>query len=353
MPFTQFEQYRYIRKRWMGICLMAILSVASCLQTPNENADPLLLSIAQKKKAFPALQSFDNDEILLGRQLFFDKSLSANGTKSCASCHHPALSFTDGYRKTLGIKADIAMRNTPSLLNMKDNHFFNWADSSLHSIEQQMEGPLFGQHPVEMGMHFQDEATQQKSIKAIAVFIRFIVSYQSAYDLHLQTKTAMDSLAMQGKQLFFSDALKCAQCHGGENFNQPLEEADQFANIGLYNFANAKSIIDSGLAFVTHHANDVGKMRIPSLRNVALTAPYMHDGSVATLKEVITHYARGGRKLDYGEIQGDGLLQKNKNTKIAGFKITEQETNTLIRFLETLTDTSILHDPLYAFPDQK
>jgi cytochrome c peroxidase len=319
----------------------------------NKTDDPVLQSIAKKKKAFLELASFDNDAILLGRQLFFDKSLSANGTKSCASCHNPQLSFTDGYRKTLGIKADIALRNTPSLLNMKDNHFFNWADSSLHSIAQQMEGPLFGQHPVEMGMHFQNEAAKQKSIKAIAAFVQFIVSNRSTYDLHLQTKKPMDSLAMQGKQLFFSEPLKCGQCHGGENFNHPMNEADRFANIGLYNFAQAKTTIDSGLAFVSHNANDVGKMRIPSLRNVALTAPYMHDGSIATLKEVITHYARGGRKLDYGEVQADGALQKNKHTKIAGFHITEQETNALIRFLETLTDSSILHDPLYAFPAEK
>ncbi len=340
-------------KLTIGISLVWLILAASCSIAQNEKADALLESIDAKKKAFPELASFDNAEILLGKQLFFDKSLSANGTKSCASCHNPQLSFTDGYRKTLGIKADIALRNTPSLLNMKDNHFFNWADSSLHSVVQQMEGPLFGQHPVEMGMRFQNEVDKQKSIKAIAAFVQFIVSNRSTYDLHLQTKKPMDSLAMQGKQLFFSNALKCGQCHAGENFNSPLVEADRFANIGLYNFAPAKSAIDSGLAFVTHNANDVGKVRIPSLRNVALTAPYMHDGSAATLKEVIAHYARGGRQLDYGEIPGDGALQKNKHAKITGFHINAQETNALIRFLETLTDTSILQDPLYAFPPAK
>ena len=146
------------------------------------------------------------------------------------------------------------------------------------------------------------------------------------------------------------------KCHSGNDFDEPeFTRMNHYQNIGLYNIGKDSLYAndDNGLQNVSKDKDDIGKFKIPSLRNIAITAPYFHDGSAANLNEVIEHYARGGRLLKQGKFAGDGELHPNKNQFIEGFKITNKEKLQLISFLKTLTDTSYLLNPFYQNPFTK
>jgi cytochrome c peroxidase len=301
-------------------------------------------------------------DIEFGKLLFFDTDLSLNQNKSCASCHDPELYFTDGYRKTIGAFADVQSRNTPSIINSVDFKTLNWACPNITDFIQQMQTPLFSKVHVEMGMSSSNE-TQAKKIlakekykkylrgkelnwntitKAIAAFEKTVVSRNSKYDLFVQSKDSsiFTKEEMLGMQLFFSDKTKCGGCHGGIDFNTPKDTAHYFSNTGLYAYEKI-NMADSGLANITKKPEDIGKFRIASLRNVAKTEPYYHDGSGASLGEVIDNYSKGGRVFASGSLQGNGVATKNKNKLLQGFVITEEEKRCLLLFLQTLTDTTV------------
>ncbi len=294
-------------------------------------------------------QSFER----LGELLFFDKDLSINKSKSCANCHNPSLFFTDGYRRAIGTYGDVMARNTPSIINSASLKSFNWADPNIFTYQQQMITPLFSFIHFEMGMQKGNEEDAKKIlnkkmyqpfiknnkkiwatiINAIASYQQLLISSNSKYDLFIQGKIKFDKEELLGKELFFSNSLNCSQCHGGNNFNEPANNIPRFINTGIYE-DNKILYGDSGLANITKKQEDIGKFRIPSLRNVAATAPYYHDGSGATLKEVIENYAQGGSV--------NNTKNKNKHELIKGFKISENEKKCLIKFLNTLTDSSII-----------
>ena len=316
-----------------------------------------------------------------GHTLIFDTRLSATGTKSCAGCHNPQFAFTDGYKRTLGVFADISNRNTPGLLNMGSNQFLNWADT-IHSLEQQMERPLFDQHMPEMGLK-KDDPSVLNSLKAdelyleiftrlfpgqpdpvnwinikkcIASFVLSLNSRKAPYDLYkLGDTLAVNEISLKGETLFFSEKLKCSHCHVppdfGANPDWPLEK--QFANIGLYNLAGGSyANQDNGLYQITRNENDIGRFRIPSLRNLSFTAPYFHDGSAETLEDALSVFESGGRKILKGEWKGDGRKNVHKNNLISGYSITDEERLQLVHFLQSLDDSSILTNPLFRDPFQ-
>ena len=171
--------------------------------------------------------------------------------------------------------------------------------------------------------------------------------------------TAISETAKRGERIFFSDKRgSCAQCHGGWNFSGSLRFAGDtsaraaFFNTGLYNVAGRYSYPqpNTGLYRVSGRLADVGKFRPPTLRNIAVTAPYMHDGSISTLEDVIDHYAAGGRTITDGPFAGVGRDNRNKSPHVHGFAITSSERRDLIAFLETLTDTAFLHNPALSNP---
>jgi cytochrome c peroxidase len=320
----------------------------------------------------------------LGRYLFFDRRLSINNTRSCGTCHNPAFAFTDGYKRSLGAFADMHQRNTQPVFNLSYFKYLTSADSSIHLAEQQMSNPLFNQHPVEMGLTGNEAAilkrleqdslytklfansfpgkknhiTVQNIITAISSFIYTIVSDQSAYDAYLKgDTTALSSTEKRGMQLFFSKELKCAACHGGFNFSTPLVRNIKgdtvfFFNTGLYNTDTKGSYpaYDPGLYQHTKQPGDMGAFRVPTLRNLAFTAPYLHDGSAETLEEVISIYENGGRNLTEGEYKGNGRKNIYKHSLITGFKLNSQQRKELIGFLLSLSDSSVLTNPAYANP---
>jgi cytochrome c peroxidase len=196
--------------------------------------------------------------------------------------------------------------------------------------------------------------------KALACFERSIISARSPYDRYHYDRddAAVSEAAKRGEVLFFSQPLSCFRCHGGFNFSgataseaRPSAPAD-FHNTGLYNLPGPQSYPSPNLGIFefTKDARDVGKFKAPSLRNIAVTGPYMHDGSIATLEGVLDHYAAGGRTIESGPYAGIGRDNPNKDALIGGFTLTTQNRSDLIAFLESLTDEAVLHDPRFANP---
>jgi cytochrome c peroxidase len=245
--------------------------------------------------------------------------------------------------------------------------------------------PLLGDRPVEMGLGghedrlvtllrseerysellreaFPSDAEPHSllnTVRALAAFVRTIISYDSPYDRYLAgDATAISEAASRGMDLFFSERLECFHCHGGFNFTDSTTHANTnidrvgYHNTGLYNLDGdgAYPADNTGLYDMTGVRRDMGRFKAPSLRNVALTAPYMHDGSVATLENVLAHYERGGRLIEEGADAGDGRLSPFKSEFVTGFELSEQERSDVIVFLNALTDQSVLTDSRFANP---
>ncbi len=320
--------------------------------------------------------------VTTGRYLFYDRRLSLNNTKACGSCHAQQFSFTDGYTRSIGALGDLHQRNTKPLINLQAFGYYTASDSTIKYLEQQMAGPMFNTHPVEMGIKgneaiilkrleadtmyqrlFAQSFTGQPQPftitniqKAIAAFEKTITAFNSPYDNFLHGDTAaLTPLQQQGRALFFSTALKCGQCHGGNNFsapdiNLPNGSINFYHNTGLYNNNNSYPAADMGLYITTGNKTDNGKFKVPGLRNIAFTAPYYHDGSALTLDDVINNYQRGGRKITTGINKGDGKTNLYKSQLITGFTLTLQQRTALINFLYALSDSSVLTNPAYANP---
>jgi cytochrome c peroxidase len=334
----------------------------------------------------PADNPITNAKVRLGRRLFYDTRLSGNGTFSCASCHQQARAFSDGRARAVGSTGQAHARSAMSLTNVAYNASYGWADGRVRTLEGQMAVPMFNEHPIEMGLKghegqivarfagdpadaalfresfpgVADPVSLDTIVKAIASFERTLVSAGSPFDRYLyrDERDALAPDAVRGMQLFFSDRLRCAQCHSGFNLSGPTRHAGDdrgparhgrpqsdvagptFHNTGLYNVdgRGAYPAIDRGVFDVTHRPMDMGKFRAPTLRNVAVTAPYMHDGSVATLEAAIAHYASGG------------LASPFKSPRIRRFTMSAEETKDLVAFLTSLTDRDFLTNPELAKP---
>ncbi|WP_434339640.1 MbnH family di-heme enzyme [Motilimonas cestriensis] len=316
----------------------------------------------------------------LGRHLFYDKRLSGNQTQSCESCHQQALAFTDGKQRPLGSTGELLHRNSQSLTNIAYNATYTWANPILKEIESQLVIPLFGEFPVELGINdgnkdeilsrFRDDPLYQKLfneafpdqqdpvtlpniIKSLGVFNRALISKDSDFD-----NGTMSNAAIRGQTLFNSEKMECFHCHNGFNFtdstlhNDSVFVSKPFFNTGLYNLDEEGSYpnIDNGLFQVTNNVSDKGKFRPPTLRNIAFTTPYMHDGSINTLEQVLEFYAAGGRNIESEEHVGDGRLNPNKSEFVKGFTMSEQEKSDLLAFLHALSDEAFLTNPRYANP---
>jgi cytochrome c peroxidase len=321
----------------------------------------------------------------LGRHLFYDPRLSGNGTQSCSTCHLQEKAFTDGRVVPTGSTGQVHERNAMSLTNVAYNPNQTWASSVLVHLEQQALVPMFGDNPIELGIpgneevvlaRFRNDARYQELfaaafpdepepftfeniVAAISAFERRLISGRSALDRYRQGDlSAMSESARRGEELFFSEVLECHHCHGGFNFTIAVDHARMsepsiaFFNTGLYNVGGtgAYPAYDQGLYDVTEDLADRGRFRPPTLRNIALTAPYMHDGSMATLDEVIRFYERGGRLIESGPFSGDGKLNPYKSPFVNGFTLTDQERADLLAFLESLTDEEFVTDPTLADP---
>jgi cytochrome c peroxidase len=320
------------------------------------------------KPRIPADNPITAEKVELGRYLFYDTRMSVNGKSSCASCHKQDLAFTDGLALAVGATGELHPRGAMSLVNVAYSAVLTWSNPSITTLEQQALVPMFGEHPVELGLRAgdgflpmlasdpkyrelfmrafpadRDHFTIVNVTKAIASFERSIVSARSPYDRYHYggEDNAVSDSAKRGEILFFSQQLSCFRCHGGFNFSgNTVSEKHavselEFHNNGVYAVFSAPN---SGIFEFTKDPKDAGKFKAPTLRNIAVTAPYMHDGSIPTLNAVLSHYAAGGHK------------NANKDPLIAGFTLSAQDRGDLLEFLKSLTDEALLHDRRFANP---
>lgn len=336
-------------------------------------------------------------KVELGRHLFYEKRLSITGEMACATCHIQAHAFSDRRSVSVGATGETHPRNAMGLTNVAYSSVLTWANPGQTQLEVQLLVPLFGDHPVEMGMGghetelldrlrqddrypalFQaafpsvsqenssvppDPITLRNLAKAIAAFERSLVSFNSPYDRYRygNDPTAIPAAAKRGETLFNSERLECFHCHGGLNFSDSIDHERlatpeiAFHNTGLYNIdgQGAYPPNNTGVHELSHKPQDMGHFKAPSLRNIALTAPYMHDGSIATLSEAIAHYAAGGRSLTSGPYPGIGHQNPLKSGFIQGFTLSNREKQDLLDFLNSLTDPTIVNNPNFSDPNQE
>ena len=331
----------------------------------------------------PADNPMSEERFELGRRLFYDTRLSGNGAESCASCHLQKLAFTDGRKFGVGATGEETARNAPSIANVAWRATLTWANPALATLERQMLVPLFGEAPIEMGVNddnkgevlgrFSSDESYLREfasafpgeaqpidfgniVKAIAVFERGVVSVSSRYDRYLEGKAALTPQEVRGKDLFFGEKAECHHCHGSVNFDDQFYHAKTreietpFHNTGLYNLGadGAYPEPNRGVFELSQKPDDMGAFRAPSLRNIAVTGPYMHDGSVATLEEVIDIYAAAGRNIASGPYKGDGRRNPHKSELIVPIDLSPQEKADLVAFLKTLTDEEFLRSERFA-----
>jgi len=373
--------------------LLAALVLAGCGSDPVPPSPPANtetwdwgLPPGYPKPKVPADNPMTVAKVELGRRLFYDTRLSGNGTQSCASCHAQEKAFTDGLANAVGSTGQAHPRGSMAIVNVAYLSSLTWGNPILGSLEEQALLPMFGENPVELGLAgkeaellarlsdfpqyhdmfadaFPGDAEPiilDNIVKAIAAFERSVVSYRSPYDRYTYEgdPSALSEAALRGKELFFSERLECFHCHGGFNFSDSVTHAGStftetmFHNTGLYNLGGTGAYPEgnAGIYEITHLASDMGRFRAPTLRNIALTAPYMHDGSIATLSEVLDHYAAGGRTIEAGPHAGVGSENPFKSELINGFTLTEAEKADVIAFLEALTDEALLGDARFSDP---
>jgi cytochrome c peroxidase len=352
--------------------------VRGLLRLPEHFAEP----------AIPDYNPLTAEKIALGRRLFYDTRLSGNRTQSCASCHQQRLAFSDGLAVPLGSTGQALLRNSQGLANVAYFSTLTWGNNALLTIEDQILVPLLSDSPIELGIvdgiraevlarfdadetyrelfaaAFPDDtsgATINKIRFALASFSRTLISGNSPYDRYYRgDQSALTAQQIRGLKLFNSERMECFHCHTGINLSTSYHDAGTtpgtitypFFNNGLYNVGGDGSYPEGnqGLYELTHDPKDRGRFRPQGLRNVAVTAPYMHDGSIATLREVIQHYARGGRAVPAGPYAGDGSQSPLKSGLVRGFTLTEEETDDVLAFLESLTDSTFLTDPRFSDP---
>ncbi|HEX9161762.1 MAG TPA: cytochrome c peroxidase [Thermoanaerobaculia bacterium] len=275
----------------------------------------------------------------LGRRLFYDRRLSANGKQSCSDCHQQRFAFSDGRARAAGSTGQQHPHNAMTLTNAGYNLSYTWTDTRVTTLEQQALVPMFNEHPIELGVKghekeivarlradpayesmFRDAFPRERNAidiahvaRALAAFERALISGHSAYDrlVYGGEQNALSPAEWRGMQLFFSAHAGCSSCHQGFNFSGEVRYAGKKPD--------RPHLVSNGVT--------PGAFRVPTLRNIALTAPYMHDGSIATLAEVIDRYSEA-RKL----------------------ALTNGEKSDLLAFLESLTDYEFIADTRFAAP---
>lgn len=328
----------------LGIFIVVLLLGACSSQEVSSLSEdsPIRLKVPQGfgKINFPEGNEPTELRIRLGRILFYDNRLSLTNTVNCGTCHILSVAFTDGKQISEGIS--LGTRNAPTLANVAWSPYY-MMEGGVPTLEAQSLAPL---HDItEMGENMmvaieklnKDEslrnlakaAYKRDSIdpfvvtRALANFQRTFISGDSYYDRFIHgNKEALSEQAVRGKDLFFSDRTMCSTCHSGNFFTDY-----SFHNTGLYD-----SYQDLGKERQTGEDKDNGRFKTPTLRNIALTAPYMHDGSVNTLEEVVARYNSGGKN------------HRNKDSRIKPLHMTSQEQSDLVAFLESLTDWNFVQN---------
>lgn len=331
-----------MKKGIFGIIAILSFIFASCEEgTSSSETNVWQVELPSHFKTLPAPEKnpMNAAKVELGARLFYDNRLSKDSSVSCSSCHFPSLAFSDGRTKSIGIGDSISVRNSPVMVNLAYATSY-MMDGGVPTLELQVVAPLL--HEGEMGFdlfelaeriggdkRYQDLSKTAFNRKldgaaiaySIAAFERSLLSYESKYDYYLEgDKSVFSQQEMKGMELFFSDSLNCSACHSGANFSDY-----NFYNIGLY-----ENYKDPGRWRVTEQDVDKGKFKTPTLRNIEYSPPYMHDGSIGSLEDVIRFKMSGG------------VSNKNKSDNFKSFQLDEEGRDALLAFLKTLSDPSFI-----------
>lgn len=325
------------------IVFFIVLVLSACKKSDDAVDAPFVIIYPP---GFPPIESPEGNELTekrveLGRLLFLDKRLSKDSSVACVSCHLAEHALTDQLALSIGINNRRSLRNSPSLFNVGYHPYF-FKDGGIPTLETQVIAPIGDIN--EMGFSVPGVVERLKDDKiynelaniaynrpfdafvltrSISAFERTLISGNSKYDQFVQGDSSVFSQSeLLGMNLFFSDKTKCSNCHDGINFTDY-----SFRNNGLY-----YAYPDTGRERITLDPSDKGKFKVASLRNVEFTAPYMFDGSLTTLEEVIDHYASGGTQ------------HPNQDVLVSGFTLTNDEKINLIAFLKTLSDRAAIRE---------
>ena len=355
----------------IGILLLtAVLIMQACVEqtpTPDDTYD------FQTPAYFPKIVSPTNNPLTksgvsLGRMLFYDPILSQDSTISCSSCHNIANAFAEDKKYSVGVGGATGDVNAMAIINLAWQQKFFW-NGRATSLEEQALGPI--NNPLEMHETSENVAaklsqskryaplfkqafgsatvTPEMIGKAISQFERIIVSNQSTYDKFYEIQEqAFTAEEYAGFRIFFTERGQCFHCHGANGTLLAHNLDTIFRNNGLL---TDQEMIGKGLSFVTKKATDDGKFKVPTLRNIELTGPYMHDGRFATLAELMDFYSSGIKQnanLDINFTKSPERLEQ-----YGGLGLTSTEKQQVIAFLKTLTDTAFTHNPAYQNPFNK
>lgn len=327
--------------------LSVIILLVAC--QPEEAAPlpifPLLMEVPEgfPEVPYPADNAFTEARWVLGKKLFFDPIMSADMTISCASCHQPGLAFSDDQAFSPGVAQRPGTRNSPSLANVAYHPYYT-REGSVPTLEMQVLVPIQEHNEFDFNIlliaerlradstyyqmaldAYQREPDPYVITRSLACFERSLLSGNSAYDQYTRGDSQLSATVLRGKALFFSERTQCSSCHGGFNFTNYA-----FANNGLYT-----DYPDPGRFRFTGEEADRATFKVPSLRNVDLTAPYMHDGSLTSLEAVVDHYNSGGKD------------HPNKSPLLQPLLLSEQEKQDLVAFLQSLTDPLFTENPIF------
>jgi cytochrome c peroxidase len=325
-----------------------LLLIIGCKEEENTLLDGTAY-VLDIPTGFPApIVPEDNEltiaRVALGKRLFYDPNISVDSTISCASCHKQELAFADDQSISPGVQGRLGFRNAPTLANLAYLTYVN-KDGGVPKLDLQALVPI--EDHAEMAFSsilrlaerlnsdesyrsdflkaYDEEASPFTITRALGAFQRILISGHSFYDQYLEGQYQLSESELAGMSLFFSERTQCSTCHSGFNFTD-----NSFKNNGLY-----KTYEDWGRRRVTTLMEDDGKFRVPTLRNINLTAPYMHDGSLPNLEAVIEHYNSGGQ------------THPNKHQTITPLNLSETEKENLVSFLKTLTDSSFINNPAF------
>lgn len=341
------------------LVFLPLLTILSCSDEPTHNPTPYTLTIPEgfAPMPIPENNALTVEGVALGRKLFYDPLLSGDNTQSCGSCHTQAWGFTDdGLQYSTGIDGSVGNRNSMAMINLGWSQKLFW-DGRSNGLEIQIFEPV--RNPIEMkttwpeveaelNAHpeypqlFRDAfgVTQIDSVHvsmAIAQFLRTLVSGNSKFDKFIRGEVSLTPSELSGYDIFRTERGDCFHCHSFAA--DGLFTDNTFKNNGLDMEGN---MTDLGRELVTGNPNDRGKFKVPTLRNIELTAPYMHDGRFATLEEVVDHYDQGGNPSSTVD-----PLMKHVGT---GLSLTLQEKQDLVNFLKTLTDEEFINNPAFGHP---
>lgn len=331
---------------WIMIPFALLASMTAC--DPEESFTPYKLEIPENFPApvIPMDNPLTEEKVNLGKALFFDPILSRDSSVSCASCHEQKLAFTDGKSLAIGIDDKIVPRNSMPLFNLIYAPELFW-DGANPSLETQAIHPIVAENEMDADLNLILERLQRNSrygsliedaygeaingeniaaflVDALASYQRTLISGNSPYDRFvLGDSSALNEEEKRGMALFFNhERGECFHCH-----TEPFFTDFTYQNNGLY-----EEYKDEGRKRVTGRDNDEGKFKVPSLRNIEYTAPYMHDGSMASLEEVVDHYAKGGNK------------HRNQSILLDNIEFSESEKQDLIAFLKALSDDEFINN---------